>query len=793
MKVTNFADKKNGLEGSVEDIVMGIDNTNHLTLLNSLTHLYSNPVMAAFREYCANASDAHKDSGQTKPFEVSFPHRHEGQSNLRIRDYGKGMTEEQITKVYSQYGATTKANNNAQVGGFGLGSKSGLAVSNKLYVNTTANGILIKAQILKNKDNEAVIRILSREPSTAPSGTEIILPLTTPQLDELRKKAEEELVGYKPEQVKLNGTPILYTVHDKNQFIPVNVGSNVIAYIARNSMNESNIYGRFTLDPSVFKSNYSLIMGGVYYPSLPSTGSVNGTDKEFEKLVEDLDRRFKNSPKIILNVPVGSVDLPPHRDSIIDTPKTWESLKGLLSNLRMGLTTATEAHLNEMNIKEASKVVGSMRSLFSPLEQWKHKGVTYENSMAFSSVPMIYTHLSSYGNATTRLNGALTADYFTALHLRVNSPDYNYGGHRQKKVIKVVNLVVEQGRYDEVVAYDKNTNAHYSVRNMKMKKPRLSSFVTRYLKTVLDGKYGAEEFYVVVTPVGTKIPAHFTGAIDLTTTEDAIKAEYRKLFPPEPKKTVTQQHCRVSKNKIEYSLISTDEKIVYFGGKDAYGTEEFMHSNSKGFNLPQMSVMRMVSTGGAHESKDYMWAHKGLLNIIEFDASLIAVGNTRSSGLFKKVFKEAVPLGEVVMKFYDNLDADRQLAIQHAYSILGMWSEGTDALFSILGNKGYYMDNRSIELMFNEPELISVAHYLFTFKDNYVEGLLEWKKKFVESLKDKELAWKMLLPVQSLLGEVFYTAEKSAEGAYSTRLALRTPSQIHPDDVAGFVNKLTAY
>lgn len=84
MKLNNFADKKNGMDGSDEDIVMGIDADNHRTLLNSLTHLYSNPVMAAFREYCANASDAHKDSGQKKAFEITFPHRFEGVSNLRI-------------------------------------------------------------------------------------------------------------------------------------------------------------------------------------------------------------------------------------------------------------------------------------------------------------------------------------------------------------------------------------------------------------------------------------------------------------------------------------------------------------------------------------------------------------------------------------------------------------------------------------------------------------------------------------------------------------------------------------
>jgi hypothetical protein len=797
MKLNNFADKKNGMDGSDEDIVMGIDADNHRTLLNSLTHLYSNPVMAAFREYCANASDAHKDSGQKKAFEITFPHRFEGVSNLRIRDFGKGMTEEQITKIYSQYGATTKANNNAQVGGFGLGSKSGLAVSNHLYVNTIANGVLIKAKVLKNKDNESVIRILSRENTTAPSGTEIILPLTTPQLNELRAKAEEELVGYKPSQVKMNGDNITYSVHDKKLFVPVTVGTNVIAYITRNDMKLSNTFGLPLHSDKLFRTTYSVIMGGVYYPTLPSHGSVNPDDRPFFALVEELNVRFKNSPKVILNIPVGSVDLPPHRDSIIDTAKTWESLKGLFSNLHLGLRASTESYLNALSMKEASQAVGSMRSLFSPEEKWNYQGKTYHNNMslAMSPMPYLYSHVSGYySSGHTRFDGKFSAETFTALQTKAISGDYNYNGsYQKKKEILVVNLEIEQDKYDEVVAYEINENLHWQ-NKVKMNKPRIGSFITRSLYPVIHNKYNTTDFYVVVTVKGTAIPEHLAGAIDVFTNEEKTKITYRMMFPPEPKKAVEQKHCRISREKIQYSLVSSDEKVVYLGGKDAYGTEQFMHKQDTGnLMLRQSVVMKQVSTGASSESDDYKWAYAGLLNLVESGTSVIALGNTRSEKLFKKSFKEAVPLGEVVMKFYDTLDSDRQLAVQHAYSIIAMWSEHVDALFSVLGNTDYYMENRSVQLMFQEPELVSVAHYLFAFKDSYVTGLVEWKKSFVKSLKGKELACRMLLPLQSLLSEVNYANRSANMNEYNTQLSLRCPKIIHRDEIAGFANKLTSY
>lgn len=798
MKLNNFADKKNGMDSSEEDIVMGIDANNHRTLLNSLTHLYSNPIMAAFREYCANASDAHKDSGQKKAFEITFPHRFEGVPNLRIRDFGKGMTEEQITKVYSQYGATTKANNNAQVGGFGLGSKSGLAVSNHLYVNTIANGVLVKAKVLKNKDNESVIRILSRENTTAPSGTEIILPLTTAQLTELQSKADEELVGYKPSQVKLNGDNITYSVHDKKLFVPITVGTNVIAYITRNDTKTSNTYGLMAHSGKLFKATYSVIMGGVYYPNLPSHGSVNPDDRAFVALIEDLNLRFNNTPKVILNIPVGSVDLPPHRDSIIDTAKTWDSLKGLFSNLHIGLRASTESYLNALSMKEASLAVASMRSLFSPEETWNYQGKTYLNNISLAvspkPLPYLYSRISyHYGSGSTRFDGQIGVKAFTALHTKTNSGDYNYtNNYQKKKKTHVVNLELEQDKYDEVVAYDINENLTWQ-NKVKMKNPRVHTFITRTLYPVLCDKYDSEDYYIVVTLKGSVLPEHLACAIDTFTDEEKTKVAYRMLFPPVAKKIVEQKHCRVSRKKIQYSLVSSNEKVVYFGGKDSYGTEDFMHDQKDGtLTLRQATMMKQVSTGTFSESEDYQWSYAGLLNLVDSDTSVIAVGNTRSEKLFKKAFTDAVPLGEVVMKFYDNLDADRQLAVQHAYSIVKMWSEHVNALFSVLGDTDYYMENRSIQLMFQEPELVSVAHYLFAFKDNYVSGLVEWKKDFVESLKDKELACRMLLPLQSLLREVRY-AYLSDEGEYTTSLSLRSTKLIHRDEIAQFANKLTSY
>src|SRR5688572_3649345 len=67
--------------------------------------LYTNKVLAVLREYSANAWDAHVDAGKADvPIKVVLPTKLD--PSLIIRDYGKGLSEEEIFEVYVKYGAS---------------------------------------------------------------------------------------------------------------------------------------------------------------------------------------------------------------------------------------------------------------------------------------------------------------------------------------------------------------------------------------------------------------------------------------------------------------------------------------------------------------------------------------------------------------------------------------------------------------------------------------------------------------------------------------------------------------
>ena len=85
--------------------------------------LYSNKERAIIREVSCNAYDANVDAGNGHiPIEVHLPNTLE--PFFSIKDSGPGLTPDQMVNVYTQYGNSTKTDNNLAIGCMGLGSKS---------------------------------------------------------------------------------------------------------------------------------------------------------------------------------------------------------------------------------------------------------------------------------------------------------------------------------------------------------------------------------------------------------------------------------------------------------------------------------------------------------------------------------------------------------------------------------------------------------------------------------------------------------------------------------------------
>jgi hypothetical protein len=105
-----------------------------------LSGFYSEPVLAIPRELGANAWDAHVKAGNTKVmFEVHAPNNLEPW--FSIRDFGTGLSPEDIDQIYTTYFESTKTNDNDSDGCMGLGSKTPFNYTDTFSVVSYFNGV----------------------------------------------------------------------------------------------------------------------------------------------------------------------------------------------------------------------------------------------------------------------------------------------------------------------------------------------------------------------------------------------------------------------------------------------------------------------------------------------------------------------------------------------------------------------------------------------------------------------------------------------------------------------------
>ena len=151
--------------------------------------LYSDKVLAVIRELSCNAFDSHLMVGrQTKPFSVHLPCNL--QPTFSIRDYGKGMTEAEITELYTVYGFSDKSDSNSFIGAFGIGSKSPFAYCNSFSVTSFKDGKKYVYIASKNSVGIPTLNKMLEESTNEENGVEISFTVKQQNFSEFTEKAK---------------------------------------------------------------------------------------------------------------------------------------------------------------------------------------------------------------------------------------------------------------------------------------------------------------------------------------------------------------------------------------------------------------------------------------------------------------------------------------------------------------------------------------------------------------------------------------------------------------------------
>ncbi len=283
--------------------------------------LYSNKPLAIIREYCTNAFDAHVEAGiATRPIEVLFPTAFK--NSLTIRDFGYGLSENDVYNVFASYGESTKRGTNDQVGMMGLGSKSAFCYVNDFTITSYHNGTKSVYLAYIDETNVGKVSKIAEEP-TSETGLAIDVVVKTIDLQSFREVAGSFLCEFDPKPIVLNDDRVVQAFQTKKD-------DNVII--------KSDYY---EITRRWYSSTSVVRMGNVSYPF-----NMNDLQMSSQDAIKLDSFRYL---QVKLFAPIGSVVPSASREALEMDDQTKQYIVGALYRILEDVRQDIQAQLDTCN------------------------------------------------------------------------------------------------------------------------------------------------------------------------------------------------------------------------------------------------------------------------------------------------------------------------------------------------------------------------------------------------------------------------------------------------------------
>lgn len=293
-----------------------------------LRNNYSDPILATVRETVANALDA--NAGAARPIEITAPTFQD--PVFKVRDFGAGLSEEDLFGLYTKYGRSTKRSDNTCVGGFGIGRFAPLSYTDTFNVVSRNNGKEVIISVYLDEEGNTRFTKLGEQEVSGDSGLEIIVAAKVSDFAQFRKSIEICTCFLEKDYV-LSGLPKVKTEWAvKNDTWGLFDSSN----------------GEFHPCARQSSSGPQLVMGGFAYPINLETLMGSDAKGSWPAFLSVMNSMY-NPHKFVFFAPVGSVSLHHSRESLEYNPRTKAFLKNYFKNVERELLVDFQTQLNKFS------------------------------------------------------------------------------------------------------------------------------------------------------------------------------------------------------------------------------------------------------------------------------------------------------------------------------------------------------------------------------------------------------------------------------------------------------------
>lgn len=279
--------------------------------------VYSDKVLAVIRELSSNALDAHIEAGtQGKPFDVHLPNSFEPW--FKIRDYGTGLSNNEILNLYTTYFDSTKASSNDVTGMMGIGSKSPFAYTDQFTVTSYYKGKKsVYSCFITDGGLPQVKPSVLNAATDQPDGLEVYMPVESKDFSEFKEKAKE-LYRFYIVYPNVTGN----TISREEKFSPKSYGTKTfISDLDGNRVTVFSGIGETNRPWSPRQSDFSLQQGSVVYP----------IDTNFHR---EAGLNLHLIRGVLFEVPLGAVNVTASREHLEYDKNTTAYLSDLISKTK---------------------------------------------------------------------------------------------------------------------------------------------------------------------------------------------------------------------------------------------------------------------------------------------------------------------------------------------------------------------------------------------------------------------------------------------------------------------------
>lgn len=337
MQVSQMSDSvTHAVLGKQDSIEMGVSDSAALMHIFSTT-LYTYPMLATVREIICNGWDGHITSGRTDtPLQITV-----SDEQVVIRDFGPGIPHAKIGPIYGVFGNSTKREDGAVTGGFGLGSKAPFSYTDNFEVVSNHEGLKSVYRVSKSsmeRGGKPSIDTMVQVP-TDETGIRVTIPLKS-------RYDAERFMAHIVEVLVLGEIRAVINGGEETQVLPLS--ESPTSYII------SSFKG--TLSQKI-----NLRYGNVVYP-IPRMDEYG---EMWDQIHKNMNQLWTDA-RITFMAEPDTISIAPSREALIFMDSTVEAIRQLLSKFDPGQAKVSPLMTRQLSMSQANKIIKEAPSPVHP-------------------------------------------------------------------------------------------------------------------------------------------------------------------------------------------------------------------------------------------------------------------------------------------------------------------------------------------------------------------------------------------------------------------------------------------